>query len=108
MPYGKGIMYSLWMLQQALLNKVADVKPHCANVVHFVPPSVKNFILSNYISMPLPFLSNLRLSFPWLLTGHLKLDISHTSFSQDLYMSYGPPLVGRRHREAQSGVRQLF
>ena len=44
----------------------------------------------------LPSAPKLRVTCKWLLTGHLLLDLYHTTFSQDLHMGYGSLTVGNR------------
>ena len=50
---GQDIMYSSLMLY--FWNNVADVMPHCAKVVHLVPPGEKNVIMSNILCIPPAF-----------------------------------------------------
>ena len=55
---------------QKLLNNVADVIPHWAEVVYIVPPCGKKVIMSNIIYMPI--------TFPAHSQGHLAMVIDWT------------------------------
>ena len=96
---------------QNLLNNVADVIPHCAKVVYIIQPCDKDVLLSNYIMcVPMFLLSNLRVTCPWLSSGHLILDLHHARFSQDMHMSPNPPYLAevQEEHEAKSVSRSLF
>ena len=42
---------------------------------------------------------NHKVTYQWLSTGHLLLDLHCVSLSQDLHMKCGPPLASRNHRK---------
>ena len=85
-----------------VLKNMADVTPHCAKVVHIVPPCDKVLMLSTYIIYATIYPVKLRASYPWLLTGYLY----HARFSQDLHMNHGSPMAGRSHKMSTK-VREI-
>ena len=100
-------MYISLNVTQNMLKDVADVIPHCAKAVHIVSPCDKDVMLSYYIMDAPVFPIYIRVKCPWLLTGHLLLDIYHARFNHDLHMGHGLPLADSRKREAQSVVKGL-
>ena len=59
---------------------------------------------------PMSPLPNARVVCPWLLTGHLLLDLDHASFNHDLLMSHGSPQTGRGHmyKHQAKGVKKSY
>ena len=53
------------------------------------------FVQLYYVCPP----AHLRVTWPWLSTGHLLLDLYHVQFSQDLHMNH-VPFTGRSHRKS--------
>ena len=75
---------------------MADVILHCGTNM---PPCEPGCYYVQYIMYTHAMLTYLRISSPWLLTGHILLDLYHDGFSQTLLMSKVTPLVGRSQKE---------
>ena len=108
---GKAICLQFFNVTQNLFKNVADVIPHSPKILHNVPPCDKDDILSNYIIHAPCLHCSPQGYLPKALTGHQLLDLYYARFRKNLYMSYGPTLVGRSQRKsikAKGVLRGLF
>ena len=87
---GKAMMYS------KMLHRTSWI---IWKMLYQIGPRLE-FCVYIYDACPPAFPVHLKGTCPWLLTGHLLLDLYHASFSEDLHMNYACPLAGRSCRKS--------
>ena len=89
---------------QNLLKNVANVIPHYAKVVPIFLPFNMDITLSSYIMHAPVSPIHFRITWQWLLTGHLLLNLYQAKFSQKLHGATISLIAARSHKKSAKAM----
>ena len=97
---GNAIMYISWISQSTcwiIWQMFKHIVPRLCTLCHLV---TRIYVVKLYCICPLPSLSNLSITCPWLSTGHLLLELYQCQVQLGPAHEPWYPLVDRRYRQS--------